>query len=194
MRNAARVAACGTSHDAITTRAARSSPCCVDLHGAECCTGSRRDRDAVVAVVDRPGSARRRCASPSACSTCVVSMPSRRHRSSAICPNSSLPMRAITAVRAPWRAHATAAFDPLPPGLISNEWASTVSPRAIGRATRDTRSAFQLATQTTSLIATKSFGVDAIDAEGAHCATRRSYSASLSATSGGRTRSQPRSS
>ena len=36
-------------------------------------------------------------------------------------PNSSLPMRAITAVRAPWRAQATAAFDPLPPGLMSNE-------------------------------------------------------------------------
>ena len=67
-------------------------------------------------------------------------------------PKSSAPMRATTATEAPCRAAATAAFEPLPPGLISKPLASSVSPRPIGRATRDTRSAFQLAMQTTSII------------------------------------------
>src|SRR6266496_3185712 len=77
-------------------------------------------------------------------------MPSARHRSSPMRPKSSLPMRAISATRAPWRAAAIAALLPLPPGVISNWLDASVSPRAIGRGTRDTRSAFQLAMQTTS--------------------------------------------
>jgi hypothetical protein len=48
------------------------------------------------------------------------------------------------------RAAATAALLPLPPGEISNRLACSVSPRAIGRGTCETRSAFQLAMQTTS--------------------------------------------
>ena len=67
-------------------------------------------------------------------------------------PARSLPMRAIRATRAPWRAAATAALLPLPPGLMLKALAISVSPRAMGRATREIMSAFQLATQTTSTV------------------------------------------
>jgi hypothetical protein len=67
-------------------------------------------------------------------------------------PKSSAPMRASTATRAPWRAAATEALLPLPPGLTSKALAISVSPRASGRGTRETRSAFQLARQTTSAV------------------------------------------
>ena len=51
----------------------------------------------------------------------------------------------------PCRAQAMAALEPLPPGPMLKLCAIKVSPRAIGRGMRETRSAFQLAMQTTSV-------------------------------------------
>src|SRR5690348_12885477 len=79
-------------------------------------------------------------------------MRSAFHSARPIRPKSSAPKRAISATRARCRAAATAALLPLPPGAVSNALACSVSPRAIGRATRETRSALKLATETTSAV------------------------------------------
>jgi hypothetical protein len=148
--NAACVAASGTSHDAITTRAPR-----ITAAAASTCGAPRPAlAPGATAIALSPSSNTKICAtplgSPRTCSTLDASMPSRAHSASAMRPKSSAPMRASSATRAPCRAQATAAFEPLPPGLTSKPCASTVSPRAGARARCDTRSAFQLARQTTS--------------------------------------------
>ena len=151
MRNASSVAAIGTSHDAMTTRHdSERLACRLCMPFVEARARAGKDGDAVVAVVvDQDlrdaarlalGALRRdRCA-----------MPSARHRSSPMRPKSSRAdprdqrnARAL-ARRSDRRVAALAA------GLISNRLARSVSPRAIGRGTRETRSAFQLAMQTTS--------------------------------------------